>query len=258
MRAIVLALLALVPLALGSAEARDLRRLKIATDGGYPPFSRIDPDGRPAGFDVDVARAVCTRLNAECEIVAAGWDDMVPALLARRVDLVVASQPITDEARRRVEFTAKYHQISPRFVTRIDGGTPDPRPESTTGKRIGVRAGTAHAAYLEAVHRPKGAQILTYPTEADAAVALSAGLLDLVFGDGLSLYDWLDRDPRGRCCRFVGAEIDSPRYFGAGAGIAFRREDRELGALVDKALVDLDRDGTLDRLVGRYFAFAIR
>lgn len=259
MRVASLALLVLALLApLGPAEARDWKRIRVATDGGYPPFSRLAADGRPTGFDVDVASAICLRLAAECEVVATGWDGLLPALEGRKVDLVVASQPITEEARRRVGFTAKYHQIWPRFVGR-DLSTPvDPAPAATRGRRIGVRAGTAHAAYLAAVHAPKGATVVVFPTEADALRALAGDRLDLVFGDALALYDWLDLDPAGRCCRFVGKPVESTRWFGAGAGISFRPEDRDLGALVDKALVDLDRDGTLDRLVGRYFPFAIR
>jgi ABC-type amino acid transport substrate-binding protein len=259
MRAASLALLLFAALAaLGPAEARDWKRIRVATDGAYPPFSRLAADGRPAGFDVDVATAVCARLAAECEIVATGWDGLMPALESRRVDLVVASQPITDEARRRIGFTAKYHRIAPRFVARDLSHPVDPRPEATKGLRIGARAGTAHAAYLAAVHAPKGATVFTFPTEADALAALAGDRVDLVFGDALALYDWLDREPAGRCCRFVGKPVESARWFGAGAGIAFRPEDRDLGALVDRALVDLDRDGTLDRLVGRHFPFAIR
>ena len=257
MRLALLALLLLAPLALASAEAREWKQLRVATDGAYPPFSRIEA-GRAVGFDVDVARAVCTRLQAECEIVAPGWDDLVPALLARRVDLVVASQPITEEARRRVEFTAPYYRIDPRFVARETAAPDDPTPGAVAGRRIGVRAGTAHAAHLAAVHAPAGARIEAFPAEADALKALAAGRLDFVFGDTLALYGLLDRDFAGAGLRFVGAPVASPRHFGAGAGITHRREDAELGRLVDKALVDLDRDGTLDRLVARHFPFAIR
>ena len=257
MRLVSLALLLLAPLAFGPAEARDWKRLRIATDGAYPPFSRLE-DGRPVGFDVDVARAVCERLAAECDIVAPGWDDLLPALLARRVDLVVASQPITDELRRRVDVSAPYYRILPRFVGRDLAEPIDPNPAAIRGRRIGVRAGTAHAAHLAAVHAPAGATIVDFPDEAEALRALAAGRLDLVFSDTLVLYRLLDRDFAHEGLRFVGRPVDSPRHFGAGAGLTVRREDADLARLVDKALADLDRDGTLDRLAGRYFPFAIR
>jgi ABC-type amino acid transport substrate-binding protein len=189
---------------------------------------------------------------------ALGWDALVPSLVGGRVDLVVASQPITEEARRVVEFTAAYHHLAPRFVGRDLAHPVDPRPTAARGLRIGVRAGTAHAAYLAAVYAPAGATITATPSEAEALTALAGGRLDLVLGDTLTLYALLDRDFAGTGLRFVGRPVDSARHFGVGAGITFRRDDADLGRAVGQALVDLDHDGTLDRLAGRWFPFAIR
>lgn len=244
-------------LVLGSAGAdAATRRLKVATDGAYPPFSRIEA-GQPVGFDVDVARAVCVRLQADCDIVAPGWDELVPQLLARKVDFVVASQPITEEGRRIVEFSAPYYRIPPRFVARSAGAL-DPRPVTARGKRFAVRAGTAHAAYLADVYRLADIRVVTVASETEALDALAAGRADFAFGDARLFYGLLDRDFAGRGLRFVGEAVDAPRHFGAGAGITFRRDDAELGRQIDRALTDLDRDGSLDRLVGRWFPFAIR
>lgn len=239
-----------------SAAARDWKRIRIATDGAYPPFSRIDADGRPIGFDVEVATEICRRLGAECEITAVGWDALVPSLLERRADLLVASIPITDAARRSVEFTARYHRIAPRFVGRLLDAPADPTQTSLAEVRVGVRGGTVHAAQLAAAH-PQ-ATILPFSTEAAAGAALVDRRVDLVFGDTLALYRWLDLEaPRG-VAGFVGDEVIDPAHFGDGAGIAYRREDRDLGQLVDRALADIGRDGTLDRLAGHWFPFAIR
>lgn len=245
------ALLAATP-----AVARDWKRLKIATDGAYPPFSRIEADGRVVGFDVEVAAEVCRRLQATCEIAAVGWDALVPNLLGGRADLAVASIPITEPARRSVEFTSRYHRIAPRWVGRNEAAPEDPNAATLDGLSVGVRAGTAHAAHVRAVH--PGAHVVEYPSEAAAGQALLDRRVDLVFGDTPTLYRWLDAEqPRG-VAGFVGGEVIDPAHFGDGAGIAFRREDRDLGRLVDKALLDMSRDGTLDRLAGHWFPFAIR
>lgn len=247
---------ALLALSLAPAEAREFKKLRIGTDGTYPPFSQKGPDGRPTGFDVEIATAICARLQAECEVVALGWDDLLPALLQRRVDLLVASQPITDDARRVVEFTAGYHQIAPRFVARAADVGHSTGRATLAGRTVGVRAGTAHAVWL-AEARPE-AKRMEFRTEAEAGAALLDGRVDFVFGDALALFGWLDRqEPRGRA-GFTGEAIVAPRSFGDGAGIAFRRDDRDLGALVDRALVDIGRDGTLDRLAAHWFPFAIR
>ncbi len=249
-------LAAALALAVLPAEAREWKKLRIGTDGTYPPFSFKAADGRLSGFDVEVASAVCTRLAAECEVSALGWDDLLPALVARRVDLLVASVPVTDAARRVVEFTARYHQIAPRFVARAAELPVATTPRALSGRRVGVRAGTSHAAWLTDAN--PGVVKVEFPDDAQAGAALLDGRVDLVFGDTLALFEWLDRTaPRGRA-GFTGDAIDNARAFGDGAGIAFRRDDRDLGALVDKALLDMTRDGTLDRLAAHWFPFAIR
>ena len=121
-----------------------------------------------------------------------------------------------------------------------------------------MRAGTAHAAYLADVYRLADIRVVAVASETEALEALAAGRADFAFGDARLLYGLLDRDFAGRGLRFVGEAVDAPRHFGAGAGITFRRDDADLGRQIDRALTDLDRDGSLDRLVGRWFPFAIR
>lgn len=251
-----LAVVLAVVLAATPAAARDWKRLRIATDGAYPPFSRTEPDGRLIGFDPEVAAEVCRRLQATCEITAVGWDALVPTLLGGRADLVVASIPITEPARRSVEFTTRYHRIAPRWIGRPDTAPTDPNAAKLDGLSVGVRAGTAHAAHVRAVH--PDAQVVEFPSEAAAGRALVDRRVDLVFGDTPALYRWLDAEPPRGVVGFVGGEVIDPAHFGDGAGIAYRREDRDLGRLVDKALLDMSRDGTLDRLAGHWFPFAIR
>ncbi len=238
------------------AGARDPVRLRIATDGAYPPFSRVGDDGRVVGFDVEVAEELCRRLETTCEIVAVGWDALIPSLQKRTADVLVASIPITDATRRLVDFTSRYHRVAPRWVGRTVDAPRDPEHASLAGLRVGVRAGTAHALHVKATH-PE-ATLVEFPSEAAAGAALAERAVDLVFGDTLALYRWLDGEAPDGVARFVGGEVLDPARFGDGAGIAFRHEDRALGARLDKALLDIGRDGTLDRLAGHWFPFAIR
>ncbi len=257
MRSIARMFLAILAVAVAPmAEARDFKKLRIGIDGTYPPFSMKRADGSLGGFDVEVATTICGRLAAECEFVALGWNDLVPALLSRRVDLLVASQPITEEARRSLDFTSQYYRIAPRFAARASDVARSTSRAALRDVKVGVRAGTAHAAWLTA-ERPEARRV-EFRNDVEAGAALVDGSVDLVFGDTSALYDWLDRvAPRGKA-GFAGEPIDAPRFFGEGAGIAFRREDRDLGQTLDKTLLEIRRDGTLDRLAGHWFPFAIR
>lgn len=257
-RAVVLLLSVLALVApFGAADARDWKKIRFASAGDYPPFNMIGDDKTLQGFDIDIAKALCDRIKAECEFVVQDWDSLVPALLARRIDAVAASMAITEERRRQVEFTVKYYDKPIALVARSDAAPRDADPASWVGRTVGVQAATTYATYLRDQFQPRGVTVKAYPSETDALADLAAGRIAGVLGDSVTLYDWLDRGSTGRCCRFVLPEIKDPRYFGEGAGIALRKEDRDLKQLLDKAIADIVRDGTYERINRKYFAFSL-
>ena len=79
------------------AHAADKQKLIIATEGAYPPYNFVAADGSLQGFDVDFANAVCEKINATCEIVKQDWYGIIPALLAKKYDVIIASMAIRPE-----------------------------------------------------------------------------------------------------------------------------------------------------------------
>ncbi|MDO3384861.1 transporter substrate-binding domain-containing protein, partial [Gilvimarinus sp. SDUM040013] len=84
-------------------------KIRIATEGAYAPFNMVDSSGELIGFDVEIAKALCAQMKADCEIVAQDWDGIIPGLRARKYDAIVASMSITEERMRVVDFSEKYY-----------------------------------------------------------------------------------------------------------------------------------------------------
>jgi polar amino acid transport system substrate-binding protein len=234
----------------GAAEARDWRMVRIGIDRSNPPFSSLDSDQVPAGFDVAIAQALCDRMKVTCQFVADARDALIPDLIAHKTDAVVASLVITEELKKTVDFTDKYYTISARFVTSVTSGLTDNSADAMHGKTVGAVAGSRYAAYLTEVYAPKGVAVKLYRTEAEGRIA---AILASPFG----LYHWFETGSGGRCCAFLGPDVRSIRYFGEGAGIAIRREDGDLRDMFNRALADTLRDGTYEKINAMYFNFLV-
>ena len=133
-------LAAAATLAFGSS-AMAAEKIKIGTEGAYPPFNLIDASGKPGGFDVDIGLALCAQMKAECEVVTSDWDGIIPALNAKKFDAIIASMSITEERKAAVDFTDAYYTNKLQFIApkNVDFKTDK---DSLKGKSIGTQRAT--------------------------------------------------------------------------------------------------------------------
>jgi arginine/ornithine transport system substrate-binding protein len=110
------------------ALAADVKKkLRIGTEGAYPPFNFKDNNGKLAGFDIEIADALCKEMGMDCEFKEQDWDGLIPGLLSKKFDAIVASMSITDERKQKVDFSNKYYQTPARFVTQKVLALPYPK-----------------------------------------------------------------------------------------------------------------------------------
>ncbi len=228
-------------------------RLRIATEGDYPPFSFTNEHGQLAGFDVDIAQELCRHLEKDCTIVAIPWNGLLPGLAAGDYAMIVASMAKTPEREQQAEFTDSYYRTRNVFIGRRDLGLTQISPETVRGKTLATQAGTIYADYLQQ-HYPTAALKLT-ATITEAFAALSRGEVALVLIDNLSAFEFL-RSSAGRELDFIGPPLAIDETNEA-AYIQVRKGDLALRDQVNAALRALWLDGTYHRINARYFPFSI-
>jgi polar amino acid transport system substrate-binding protein len=235
-------------------ERPDLSRLnaiRFLTEEDYPPFNFRGPDGKPIGFNVDLARAICNELSLTCTVQVRRFDTLLSALEENRGDAIVASLAITPEMRTRVAFSDRYIRTPARFVSANSFPAGDITPEGIGGRRVALVGGSAHEAYLRAFFAETAIQ--PHPTLEAALTALKDGKADLVFADGIALAFWLNGTGSNGCCAFRGGPFTDSHYFGDGIGIAVRRENDALRLAINHALFRLWEKGVIADLYLRYF-----
>lgn len=231
-------------------------KIKIGTEGAYPPFNFVDSAGKIGGFDVDIGLALCERMKAECEVVAQDWDGIIPGLLAKKYDLIIASMFITEERKKQVAFTNPYYLAAMTHVAPKGAGFTTFTNEALKGKTIGAQSGTTQADFIAATY--PDADIKLYPTQDEANLDMVNGRLDLQVGDMLPLLDWVTKNDDGKaCCEIIGEPITDKKFVGDGVGIAVRQDDNELREKLNKALDEIRADGTYKKINDKYFSIDV-
>ena len=246
-----LAIAGLLALAVTSVNADALR---VGVEGAYPPFSWKEADGTLKGFDIDFAHEVCKRLDRECVLIEQEWDGMIPALLARKFDTIIASMSITEERKKKVDFTVKYYNTPAKLVAKKNPGF-EGTAAGLDGKRLGVQRATTHQCSAEKLY--PGAELVLYATQDEVWQDLGSGRLDAQLSDSLQAYEGFLVLDVGQGFDFLGGALDDVECQGVGAGFAVRKEDSELRDALSKAIGDIRADGTYKVINDRYFAVDI-
>lgn len=229
------ALLALLLLAVPAAVAEPLR---LGTEGAFPPYTTLDPQGRPEGLDIDIGNEICRRLGEDCVWVLNDWATIIDNLEAGRYDAILAGMAATDTRRRRMAFTQPYESApEPSVFVGARGGTGIDIDIDTA--RIAVQAGTIHAEHLQQT----GRQARPYPTAGAALQAVLDGDADLVFGSPAFL------EPRVFASGGALVARAREQVPAGGAAIAFRKDDGPLRDRFDTALDAMRDDGSLGALL---------
>lgn len=224
--------------------------IRFATEASYPPFEFTDEFGQVKGFDIDIARALCTQMKVQCTFSNQPWESLIPGLKWGKFDALIGAIGITAEREQHVDFTMPYYSVTAVFVAVKDSDFTF-SPKGLRGKEVGVQSGTTFEQYLKEEY--PHANVKTYATQQDLFLDLVDGRVDLVLVDGPLSQQWLKEGGHGGKYAVIGMPAANWEYFGPGYGIAVKQGNVELAAAFNKALADIKAFGIYDRIVKQYF-----
>lgn len=234
-----------------SASAVSAEKLRLGTEGAYPPFNYATADGKIEGFDIEIGNALCAEMKVECEFIVQDFDGSIPAIQAGKFDAII-NITINPERAEQVNFTRKYYQTPPAIAVPKDSAITGATPEDLKGKVIGVQNGTVHANFAQ--EKYVGSDIKSYPTGDDARADMGNGRVDAVMDGSIILTEWLKTD-EGACCKLLGTLAADPAVHGPGVGIALKKGNDELTAKFDAAIDAIRANGKYKEINDKYFTF---
>lgn len=251
----ILAIVAVLMLCTSIASAKEWKKVRVAIEGAYPPFSQVTPEGKLVGFDVDIAVALCEAMGAEPVLVTQDWDGMIPGLLARKYDTIIASMSITEERLKKVDFTGKYYQTPAKFMAKKGLFTSFSK-DALKGKKVGVQRETIHDKYLTEVYG-KDVEIVRFGSLDEAFLDVDAGRIDIVMADSIALLDGFLNKDVGKNYEFVGPDMVDPAIFGPGIGAAVSKKNTDLKEKLNAAIATIRANGTYEKIQNKYFDFNV-
>jgi polar amino acid transport system substrate-binding protein len=151
------------------------KKIRVAIDVANPPFGILDKSGQPDGSDVAVARQIAKDLGAEIEFVQVPSTGRIPALLAGRADVTIASISVTTDRAKAVMY------CNPNGALSITIFAPQSvkikTPADLVGKRIGITRATLEEATVPKM-APEGTKIVWFDDLASTVQALLSGQVD--------------------------------------------------------------------------------
>ena len=255
-------------------------KIKIGTEGAYPPWNSKDASGALIGFEVDLAKELCAIMKHECTIVEQDWDGMIPALVMRKFDAIMAGMSITDERMKTINFSQGYADEvaslavmkgsnlegmdTPEGINLSLGGSDVKKALKTltgalSGKTVCVQTATIHQNFLESGDVGK-IDIRTYKTQDEVNLDLSAGRCDAALAAAVAFTDYADKS--GDAIVLVGPTF-SGGAFGNGVGVGIRKGGTDtIGKKDAKLLKDFNRaintarkKGIISKLAVKWFGF---
>jgi len=247
-------------------------QIKIGTEGAYPPWNSKDAAGNLIGFEVELANELCKIMKHDCTIVEQDWDGMIPALVSRKFDAIMAGMSITGERMKTINFSQGYADevaslavmkgskneglktmsaINLSDVSADEQATLDVLTKAFKGKTIGVQTATIHQNFLES-GLMGSVKVRTYKTQDEVNLDLSAGRIDAALAAAVAFTDYAEKSGKEVVLTgptFAGGD------FGNGVGVGIRKGDSKLindfNAAIDKAR----DDGIISKLAIKHFGF---
>lgn len=221
----------------------------VGTSADYPPYEFTDASGNFVGFDVDLVRAIGEKMDKKIKIVDMGFDTLIAGLQKKKIDVVIAAMQATEERAKRVDFSVVYHTVADALLIKKGSNITLKTVYDSAPYKVGGQTGTIQEKWIQdnlikTGKLPKK-NYFSYERVDNAAMDLKAGRIDVLH---------IQSDPAKALAEKNDLEIAliSDEAIVAGQSLAVTKGNTELLKVINKAIEELQADGTMKKLIDKY------
>jgi len=228
------------------AKIEEKGELILGLDEEFPPMGFRDENGEITGFDVDVAKEVCSRLGIELKLQPINWDVKEQELNTGKIDCIWNGFTITEERKKAVLYSDPYMNNKQIIVVMSD--SPVNTLEDLAGKKLGYQAGSSSEDALNAAEDLKASlgEVIKFDDFMTALMDLEKGGLDAVLIDEVVAN--YNINASGKDYKVLEETLAGEEY-----GIGFRKGDQALRDKIQETLEAMAKDGKLAEISEKWF-----
>ena len=239
---IVIALSMVLVLFISCQKKEEKNKLYVGTNAEFVPFEYREGDNI-VGFDVDLINEIAKIIGKDIEFVDMAFDGLLPALQAKKIDVIIAGMTATEERKQFVNFSEPYYESKQTIL--VHSNNEDIYGfKSLQGKNVGVVLGYTGDLIVSEM---SNVNVQRYGATSEAIIALKSQKVDAVVLDSEPAKQYFDQNNDLKLVISLD-EVSSEEY-----AIAMRKEDTELLAQVNEALQTIKDNGTYDALISKHF-----
>ncbi len=218
--------------------------LRVATTGVSFPGSYKDSKGQLTGFDVEVTKAVAKKIGYKTKFTTTSFDGLLGLLSSKKVDVVASSIAITDERKQSYDFSTPYATFQYGVVTKSDSQltSVDDLDNATLAATVGSNQIKVLKKFNDSIN------INTYDDREAALSAVTNGKVDGYSNSKTILAAVIKQKKLD--LKILDGDIGKENI-----AIAFNKgQNKDLQKKVNKALDELEKDGTISKLSKKFFS----
>ncbi|HEY4297700.1 MAG TPA: amino acid ABC transporter substrate-binding protein [Paraburkholderia sp.] len=227
------------------AQIRSAGVFRIGTEGTYAPFTYHDDAGKLTGFDVELGAAIARRLGVRPLFIENRWDGLIAGLDVNRYDVVINEVAITGARKAKYDYSDPY--ITSHAVLIVASNNTSIKTFADLKGRKSANTLTSNLGKIAAAH---GAEVIPAQGFDESIDLLTSGRVDATVNDSLSFLDLTKREPDAKV-KVVA--VDTSADSSGQSAVLIRKGSPKLRAAINKALADIRKDGTYEKISHKYF-----
>lgn len=218
----------------------------LGLDDSFPPMGFRDENNEIVGFDIDVAKEVCSRLNVKLVCQPIDWNAKEQELNTKQIDCIWNGFTMNEERKQQMSFTDAY--VNNMQVVVVKASSPLKNLSDFNGKVVGVQAGSSGADAIEDSPEFKSQlkKVVEFKDYLTALMDLEAGGVDGVVIDLLVANFSIQES--GKDFVILSEGLCAEEY-----GVGFRKADIALRDAVQEKLIEMSKDGSLATIATKWF-----